>query len=67
MGLDARGGLATLTLALLIGSGWPLSGAWAIGVSVGVRLLFAGWSMIVLGSVAGAVADEMNVAATDSL
>jgi hypothetical protein len=36
-------------------------------VLVGVRLLFAGWSMIVLGSVAGAVADEMNTAATDSL
>ena len=61
------GGLATLMLALLIGSGWPLSGAWAIGVLVGVRLLFAGWSMIVLSSVAGAVADEMNTAATDSL
>ncbi len=47
------GGLATLMLALLIGSGWPLSGAWAIGVLVGVRLLFAGWSMIAYGPTEG--------------
>ncbi len=60
------GGIVTLWLALLIGSEWPFSGAWAIGVLVGIRLLFAGCSMIALGSVAAEVADEMNAAATRS-
>ncbi len=55
------GGIATLALAFMIGSDWPFSGAWAIGVLVGVRLLFAGWSMIALGSVGEAIADEVNV------
>ncbi len=31
--------------------GWPLSGAWAIGTLLGIRILFAGWSLIILGSV----------------
>jgi uncharacterized membrane protein HdeD (DUF308 family) len=60
------GGIATLALALMIGSDWPFSGAWAIGVLVGVRLLFAGWSMIALGSVGEAIADEVNVAPAGS-
>jgi uncharacterized membrane protein HdeD (DUF308 family) len=60
------GGIATLALAFMIGSDWPLSGAWAIGVLVGVRLLFAGWSMIALGSIGDAIADEVNVAPASS-
>ena len=60
------GGLATLVLAFMIGSEWPFSGAWAIGVLVGVRLLFAGWSMIALGSVGEAIADEVNAAPAGS-
>ncbi len=60
------GGIATLALAFMIGSEWPFSGAWAIGVLVGVRLLFAGWSMIALGSVGEAIADEVNAAPAGS-
>lgn len=37
-----------------------------MGVLVGVRLLFAGGSLITLGSVGEVVADEMNAAVTDS-
>ena len=43
-------GIITLLLGLLIFGQWPLSGAWAIGILVGVRLLFAGMTMIALGS-----------------
>ena len=50
-------GIAALVLGFLIAREWPLSGAWAIGVLVGVRLLFTGWSMVALGSAGrGAVA-----------
>ena len=38
---------------------WPFSGAWAIGVLVGVKLLFAGFSMIALGSLASGVAKRI--------
>jgi uncharacterized membrane protein HdeD (DUF308 family) len=37
---------------------WPVSGLWAIGVLVGVRLVFAGWSMIALGTLGEAIANE---------
>ncbi len=60
------GGLVTLALSVLIGLEWPFSGAWAIGVLVGVRLLFAGWSMIALGSIGDAIADEVDAAAAGS-
>ena len=43
-------GIAALVLGFLIAREWPLSGAWAIGVLVGARLLFTGWSMVALGS-----------------
>ena len=44
--------LLTLMLGVLIWSGWPLSGVWAIGVLVGVRLIFSGMTMMALGSAA---------------
>jgi len=40
------GGLASLLLGVLIWRQWPLSGAWAIGVLVGIKMLFAGVAMI---------------------
>jgi uncharacterized membrane protein HdeD (DUF308 family) len=45
------GGIVSVILGILIWSNWPLSGAWAVGVLVGIRLIIAGWSMIVLGSI----------------
>lgn len=43
-------GLVTLALALMIIGDWPVSGVWAIGILVGVRLLFSGMTMLTLGS-----------------
>jgi uncharacterized membrane protein HdeD (DUF308 family) len=47
------GGIASLLLGILIYEQWPISGVWAVGVLVGIRLLFAGWGMIGLGAVVG--------------
>ena len=47
--LTFSGGV-TVLLAWMILRGWPLSGVWAIGVLVGVRMLFSGASMLLLGS-----------------
>ena len=50
-------GIITLVLGLMIWRGWPVSGAWAIGILVGVRLIFSGMTMLALGSVGRGVAD----------
>ncbi len=44
-------GISSVVLAGLIMWEWPVSGQYAIGVLVGVRLIFSGWSMIMLGAV----------------
>lgn len=41
-------GIAALIIAFLIWAGWPASAVWAIGLLVGINLIFSGWSMIML-------------------
>ncbi|MCP3963807.1 MAG: HdeD family acid-resistance protein [bacterium] len=43
------GGLVSLVLGILIWRQFPLSGAWAIGVLFGVKLLLVGLMMIAMG------------------
>jgi uncharacterized membrane protein HdeD (DUF308 family) len=43
-------GLISLVFVYLLLRQWPLSGAWAIGVLVGLDLLLTGLAMIVLGA-----------------
>ena len=43
-------GIVSVILAFMIWNQWPLSGAWAIGVLVGIQLIFAGLTMITVGS-----------------
>ena len=57
------GGIASIVLAGLIWWQWPLSGAWAIGVLVGVKLIFAGVAMIAVGSVGRQLANRAGAAA----
>ena len=52
------GGLISVLLGGLIWAQWPLSGAWAIGVLVGIKVMFLGVTMITLGSAARALAAE---------
>lgn len=57
------GGIASLVLAYMIWKQWPASGQWAIGLLVGIRLIFAGWEMIAIGAVGEGVVDEIEAAA----
>lgn len=42
-------GIVSLMLGIMLWRQWPLSGAWAVGVLIGLRILFTGWSMVALG------------------
>jgi len=44
------GGVLSLLLGLMVWRQFPLSGAWAIGTLVGVRLLMSGVSLVAIGS-----------------
>lgn len=54
------GGVVSIVLAGLIFWQWPFSGVWAIGILVGVKLLFAGFAMIALGSMGRGVAKRVG-------
>jgi uncharacterized membrane protein HdeD (DUF308 family) len=40
-----------MVLGVMIWRGWPLSGMWAIGVLIGIRILFAGLTILMLRGV----------------
>jgi uncharacterized membrane protein HdeD (DUF308 family) len=43
-------GIISVILACMIWNQWPLSGEWAIGILVGIQLIFAGLTMITVGA-----------------
>ena len=51
-------GIISLILGILIWRQFPLSGAWAIGVLIGIKLFIAGFIMITVGSTARALGKE---------
>jgi uncharacterized membrane protein HdeD (DUF308 family) len=54
-GLMLFNGIVTLVLGIMIWRQFPLSGAWAVGVLFGIKLVLSGWSLIFIGrSVRGA-------------
>ena len=55
-------GAMSLLLGIMIWRQWPVSGAWAIGILVGIKLLFAGMTMISVGSAARQVATGIDEA-----
>ena len=57
-GILLIGGLASLVLGIMIWRRWPLSGLWAIGILVGIKIMFAGWSMLFMGTAVGAALKE---------
>lgn len=46
-------GILALALGVLIIARWPSTAAWALGVIVGINLVFSGSSMLVLGLASG--------------
>ena len=55
------GGIISLLLGLMIWRQFPLSGAWAVGILVGVRLLMSGWMLV---AIAGATREFASAAGT---
>jgi len=49
-------GVITVLLGAMIWNQFPLSGAWAIGTLVGIKLLFSGWSLLIFGMAARSAA-----------
>ena len=43
-------GVASLLLGIMIWWQFPLSGTWAVGILTGIRMIFGGGWLIVLGS-----------------
>ena len=50
--------IVTVILGLMIWRQFPLSGAWAVGILFGVKLVLSGWSLIFIGRTARAAAKE---------
>lgn len=55
-------GIVSIALAVMIYKQFPESALWLVGVLVGVRLLFTGMTMIMLGSASEAVIREVEKA-----
>ena len=49
-------GIVAVLLGVMLWRQWPVSGAWAIGLLVGIHILMTGWSMIILGTGARRIA-----------
>jgi uncharacterized membrane protein HdeD (DUF308 family) len=58
-GWELFSGILTLLLGILIWRQWPLSGAWAIGILVGIHVLMSGWAAIMLGAAARGAASSV--------
>ena len=60
-------GIIAVLLGFMIWRQWPVSGAWAIGLLVGIHIVLTGWSMIILGTgarrIAGSVEEAVEEAA----
>jgi uncharacterized membrane protein HdeD (DUF308 family) len=59
-------GIVSIVLGLMIYNQFPASAIWVVGVLVGIRLMFAGMTMIAMGSAAGRLARIGHGAAGDN-
>jgi len=48
-------GIISTLLGAMIWNQFPLSGAWAIGILIGIRLFFSGWTLLMFGITARAI------------
>ena len=55
-------GIISVLLGFMIWSQFPLSGVWAIGILIGVRLFFRGWTLLMFGLAARGIAKEITEA-----
>lgn len=53
-------GIVSVLLGLMIWGQYPFSGVWAVGTLVGIKLIFSGWTLIVLGMAARRAAKDAS-------
>jgi uncharacterized membrane protein HdeD (DUF308 family) len=41
-----------IVVGALIWAGWPASADWALGLMIGIELVFSGWALVMLGNAA---------------
>ena len=51
-------GVITLLLGLMLWRQYPLSGAWAVGVLFGIKMVFSGWALVFIGRSVKQIADS---------
>jgi len=59
-GMWLVGGIVSILLGLIVLSQWPLSGAWVVGVLLGIKLLMAGMMLVGLGAAARRIAGSVG-------
>ena len=59
-GIELFNGAVTLVLGVLLWRQFPLSGAWAIGILFGIKMLFSGWAFIFIGRGVKKLASETS-------
>ena len=60
-------GIVAVLLGFMVWRQWPVSGAWAIGLLVGIHILLTGWTMIILGTGARRVTDRIEETVDDAV
>ena len=61
-GIELFNGVVTLVLGILLWRQFPLSGAWAIGILFGIKMVFSGWAFIFVGRGVKKLASEAGPA-----
>jgi uncharacterized membrane protein HdeD (DUF308 family) len=61
-GIELFNGVVTLVLGILLWRQFPLSGAWAIGILFGIKMVFSGWAFIFVGRGVKKLASETGPA-----
>lgn len=57
---EAITGAASLVLGVLLWRQFPLSGAWAVGILFGVKMMFNGWALVIVSRATRRFADEVE-------
>jgi uncharacterized membrane protein HdeD (DUF308 family) len=60
-------GIVSIVLAVLLYREWPDSGTYAVGLLVGIRLIFTGWSIAMLGMLGDATVDVAKVVVEEAV
>ena len=47
-GWTLASGVISLGLGIFVWGGWPVTGLWVLGLFIGINLLFAGWTRVML-------------------